>query len=161
MLIYLYPFTKYLKITIFKYMNRVQIKPHPYIPNVLVRADGMIYVPAKRNFHGTWTFGSKTSTGYLRVKINGKEYRVHRLVAETFIPNKEHKPIIDHIDRNREHNDIWNLRWVTYKENSNNMITNSPLGKRKQDYETSIEWHRVYTREWYRTKKLNSVSSCP
>ena len=39
--------------------------------------------------------------GYLYVTIRGKHMKVHRLVADAFIENKEGKPCVDHIDRIR------------------------------------------------------------
>ena len=67
------------------------------------------------------------SDGYHVVALckDGKhrEGKVHRLVAEAFIPNPENKPCIDHINTNRTDNVVENLRWVTPKENSNNKIT--------------------------------------
>lgn len=63
-------------------------------------------------------------TGYMRVcLVKNKKPRcipVHRLVAKTFIPNTENKPIIDHINGNRTDNRVENLRWVTHSENSQN-----------------------------------------
>ena len=65
--------------------------------------------------------------GYLEVGLtkNGKrkQFKVHRLVAEAFIPNPENKPCIDHINTIKSDNRVENLRWVTYKENSNNEKT--------------------------------------
>lgn len=66
-------------------------------------------------------------TGYYRVSlsINGKLKRcyVHRLVAQAFIPNPNKLPEIDHIDTIRTNNSIYNLRWVSSKENSSNPIS--------------------------------------
>lgn len=70
---------------------------------------------------------TKQKNGYLNVymRINGKRCvrKLHRLVAETFIPNPENKHEVDHIDGNKENNKVENLRWVTHKENSNNPVT--------------------------------------
>ena len=52
-----------------------------------------------------------------------KHRPIHRLVAEAFIPNNEHKRAIDHIDTNKLNNSIDNLRWCSDKENCNNPIT--------------------------------------
>ena len=46
--------------------------------------------------------------------------KVHRLVAEAFIPNLDSKPQIDHIDRCKSNNVVSNLRWATAFENSMN-----------------------------------------
>jgi len=65
-----------------------------------------------------------TNGGYLQVAlINEKGYlshRVHRLVAETFIPLIEGKIQLDHIDRNVINNNVDNLRWVNIYEQCEN-----------------------------------------
>lgn len=62
--------------------------------------------------------------GYLQVQLineNGyKNFKIHRLVGETFIPNPDNKKTIDHIDRNRHNNNIENLRWATHTEQNIN-----------------------------------------
>lgn len=55
--------------------------------------------------------------------VNRKTMKVHRLVAEAFIPNPDNKPCIDHINTIRNDNRVENLRWVTIQENSDNPLT--------------------------------------
>ena len=43
--------------------------------------------------------------------------RVHRLVAENFIPNPNNYPEVNHIDFDRANNNITNLEWITHEQN--------------------------------------------
>ena len=61
-------------------------------------------------------------TGYLRVHLDfmgrRKFYLVHRLVAETFIPNPNNLPQVNHKDGNKLNNHYKNLEWATQVQNS-------------------------------------------
>ena len=53
-----------------------------------------------------------------------KQHRVHKLVAEAFIPNPDGKPLINHIDGNKENNCADNLEWCTHSENMQHSYKN-------------------------------------
>lgn len=80
-----------------------------------------------------------TRKGYLYVTVKGRKYSVHRLVALSYIPNPENKPEIDHIDGNILNNNVYNLRWVTRKENENNPITLSRISKANKGKIITVE----------------------
>lgn len=83
---------------------------------------------------------TRYSKGYEIVDLykNGKRktVRVHRLVAEAFIPNNDNKPEVNHIDGNKHNNNVDNLEWVTKKENCrhawNNNLIKPSYGVRRQ-----------------------------
>ena len=70
--------------------------------------------------------------GYLVVSLwannSAKQCKVHRLVAEAFIPNPEQKRCVNHKDGNKQNNNVENLEWVTHGENKHHAF--SVLGER-------------------------------
>ena len=61
---------------------------------------------------------------YLNLFKNKKQFtfRVHRLVAIAFIPNKENKPTVNHINAIKTDNKLSNLEWATRKEQSQHCL---------------------------------------
>lgn len=70
----------------------------------------------------------------IRIRLDGKErqYSVHRLVAEAFIPNPDNKPQVNHIDGNKQNPSADNLEWVTAKENVRHAVEVLDAIPRKQ-----------------------------
>ncbi len=73
------------------------------------------------------TFGRNARHGYKRISLTVsknkvKDYFVHRLIAEVFIPNLENKPFINHKNGITSDNRIENLEWCTPKENSRHCV---------------------------------------
>lgn len=63
---------------------------------------------------------SLTKDGYVKVRLmyqgKDKTMRVHRLVAEAFLPKPELKDTINHIDGNKQNNAVSNLEWADRTE---------------------------------------------
>lgn len=89
-------------------------------PTYVIYSDGRIYSKYKQSFLSQQLRGK----GYLSVSLcydHGKKRKtisVHRLVAETFIPNPNNLPCVNHINENKTNNDISNLEWCTYSYNN-------------------------------------------
>ena len=74
------------------------------------------------------------SHDYLQIHLNGRTYRLHRILAKHFIPNPENLPEVDHVDRNPLNNAIENLRWVSSGENMRNRTVTA---YRRREYLTA------------------------
>ena len=79
-----------------------------------------------RNRKGQIMIPYKNHKGYLKIALckDGIRYkrRIHRLVAQTFIPNPYNLPEVNHIDGNKENNSFSNLEWVTGEQNREHAI---------------------------------------
>lgn len=106
-----------------------------------------------RNITTGFVLKQEDNRGYLRVVlyINGKKThkKIHRLVAEAFIPNPDNKPQVNHRDEDKKNNSVRNLEWVTAKENSN-------YGTRTQRMKNNPEWKKSNAEHLQRLHESNS-----
>ena len=70
--------------------------------------------------------GYINNKGYLVIRLNGKDYKKHRIVGYAFLGLDINNPKqqIDHIDRNKQNNNMNNLRIVSHQENQFNKVSN-------------------------------------
>jgi len=89
-----------------------EIKPIGHFKHFYVTDEGNVL------YKGKSVRQSSDTEGYKRVRIGGKDLRVHRLVAQAFISNPDNKPFVNHKNNQKDDNRMENLEWVTAKENS-------------------------------------------
>src|SRR5699024_7870718 len=59
-----------------------------------------------------------TTNNYPMVSVTGKHYYLHRLMAESFIPNPDNLPVINHLNGDKQDYSIPNLVWTTQQDNA-------------------------------------------
>lgn len=76
-------------------------------------ADGSIEIQST----GRAIMGHMNNSGYMEIKIKGTIYRVHRLIAYTFLGPMNGQTIVNHRDGIKMNNAVENLEWCTQSEN--------------------------------------------
>lgn len=96
--------------------------------------------------------------GYYITTIYRNRFRVHRLVAEAFIPNPNNYPVVNHIDGNKQNNHVDNLEWCSYKDNSIHAYKNNLLNLEPSIRATSKKVN-MYDLNGNYIKTFNSISA--
>ena len=110
----------------------------------------------------------KDGRGYLCVRLykynSSIQYKVHRLVAEAFLPNTDNLPQVNHKDEHKDNNIVSNLEWCSNEYNNRYGTrierTSKPVLQYTLDGEFVKEWHS--TMECYRKNGFNcsNISKC-
>ena len=120
--------------------------------NYLIYPDGRVW---SKNING-FLKELNNDDGYKQVGLwkdgINKTCKIHRLVAEHYIPNPDNKKEVDHRYRDKTDNRVESLRWVTRSENNQN------IGIRKDNKtgHKNISYHKKDNRYVY-NKMYNKV----
>lgn len=107
-----------------------------YRKNGYTSKTGLIYNKPNKPLWCKCKLDVKNGYMYVHVRLPNfdKTIRVHRLVAEAYIPNPHNYPIVCHKDNNRTNNHVSNLYWGTQSMNIHQTITdgrnNPPIGNK-------------------------------
>lgn len=88
--------------------------------------------PRQHGYMAIWLYGNGGNNGRA-----GKQYSVHRIVADAFVPNPNGYKEVNHINEDKTDNRACNLEWCTHKENSNHGTRGARIGA----------WHRENNRK--------------
>ena len=82
-----------------------------------------------------------------------KNFKIHRLVAQSFIPNPENKLEVNHINEIKNDNRFFNLNWMTSLENNNHGTRNFRLAN-----SNNIEIDQYSLNGVYFIKRFKSIT---
>lgn len=110
----------------------------------IIYDDGRCYsLKTHRWLKPQWT--EKYPTYNLTIDGKKQKTKIHRMVAETFLPLVKDKNLINHIDGNTHNFNLTNLEWVDYKENAQHAVR---TGLRPAGDQSKIEFKPLSGEEW-------------
>lgn len=127
--------------------------------NVRWREHTRLYVNGDEQHFDAKDISYSLTTGYKYIRIDKKMYKIHRMVAETFLPNPNNLPMVKHKDGNIKNNDIDNLEWTNPFPNIKSVRTPGLAvksikdGKEFESIREAANFYGVsYDKLWYVTK---------
>jgi len=106
-----------------------------------------------RYFTNKWLLKQyEDNNGYMYVTLSlnkiRKTFKVHKLMALTFLNNPGNKNCVNHIDSNRKNNNINNLEWVTHKENTQHALQNGRFDKMRIENSIKMRINKPVLKRW-------------
>ena len=95
--------------------NIKQMKEHPTHKGYFLTEDGRVFSNKRGPLKEMKLRLDRT--GYCSIMLHKKCYKVHRLVAETYIPNPDNLPCVNHKDEDKTNNHVDNLEWCDHAYN--------------------------------------------
>lgn len=96
--------------------------------------------------------------GYRLVGLfkNGKLkfFTIHRLVANSFLENPDHKPEVNHKDEDKTNNCVENLEWMTRKENNNYGTRTERVSRSLSKLVLQFTKNGEFIRKWQSTRQI-------